>query len=111
MVPECLQCGTCCFSGLSAYVRVTGDDYERLAELGDEALDLVWFEANRAFMRMTDGHCAALLIDADGSFACRIYAHRPSTCRELERGSPSCLGERDTKSERPLVALRIARST
>jgi Fe-S-cluster containining protein len=105
-VPECLTCGTCCFSLRPDFVRVTGDDYSRLAE---QAEDLVWFEGIRAHMRMVDGHCGALEIDArSGQFFCTVYAKRPQICRDLGRGSGACLAERDAKSERPLLALRLA---
>jgi uncharacterized protein len=103
MAPECLACGACCFSKLAAYVRVTGRDHARLAERADE---LAWFDGNRAYMRMLEGHCAALRIDpASGRFVCHCYETRPDVCRDLERGSPACGGERDTKAERPLLAL------
>ncbi len=101
-LPECLACGTCCFSQLPEYVRVSGDDYGRL---GESAEDLVVFHGNRAFMRMHAGHCAALHVDAESAtFACTVYADRPQTCRDLERGSSACDGERATKGERPLLA-------
>jgi Fe-S-cluster containining protein len=124
----CLACGTCCFSTLERYVPVTGDDHARLDERAEE---LTRFIGNRAFMRILDGHCAALVIepialgDATGApatgahatganhagdartarYACSVYEHRPDVCRELTRGSRECLGEIATKSERPLLAL------
>jgi Fe-S-cluster containining protein len=101
--PECLSCGTCCFSGLETYVRVSGDDFERL---GSQAEPLTAFVGNRAYMRMIDGHCAALRVDrAARRFVCTIYEARPEICRVLERGSPECLGEIATKGERPPRAL------
>jgi Fe-S-cluster containining protein len=104
-IPECLTCGTCCFSTLDRYVHVTGNDHARL---GDDADALVVFIENRAYMRMEDGHCAALRIDPRArAFVCSIYERRPETCRALERGSPACEGERATKHERPLLALRL----
>ena len=67
-VPECLACGTCCSSTLRRYVPVTGDDHARL---GDAGTPLVTWEENRAYMRLEDGHCAALRLDeAAGKFAC-----------------------------------------
>jgi hypothetical protein len=85
---------------------VTGDDYARLGE-GAEAL--VSFDGVRAHMRMVAGHCGALQVDArSGQFVCSVYATRPQVCRDLARGSGACLGERDAKAERPLVALRLA---
>jgi Fe-S-cluster containining protein len=89
-------------------VRVTGDDYERL---GEHVEQLVRFDGVRAHMRMLDGHCAALQIEAgSGRLACSVYARRPQICRDLARGSPECAAEREAKSERPLLALRRARS-
>jgi hypothetical protein len=107
-VPECLACAACCFSQLEAYVRVTGDDHERLGERADE---LVRFEGNRAYMRMVDGHCAALCIaTGSGQLVCTAYETRPQTCRDLARGSGACLGEIATKHDRPLLALTRMRS-
>lgn len=103
-VPECLACGTCCFSTLERYVPVTGDDYLRLGE--EEAERLVHWIGNRAYLRIEDGHCAALVVHAEsGSFVCSTYETRPAICRELERGSSACRGEIATKGERPLLAL------
>jgi Fe-S-cluster containining protein len=57
-------------------------------------------------MKMTDGHCAALSIDAErGAYACTVYARRPETCRTLARGSGECRGELATKKDRPIEAL------
>lgn len=102
-VPECTSCGTCCFSTLATYVPVSGDDYARLA---DRAEELTVFTANRAYMRMHEGRCAALRVDRPSRrFVCTIYDARPATCRDLERGSPECLGEIATKGARPRLAL------
>ena len=51
-VPECLDCGACCFSNLATYVRVGGDDYQRL---GEKASDLTEFHGNRCYMRRSMG--------------------------------------------------------
>ncbi|RYZ04280.1 MAG: zinc/iron-chelating domain-containing protein [Myxococcales bacterium] len=101
--PECLTCGACCFSQLERYVQVTGADYERL---GERAEELVSFDGHQAHLRMVDGHCAALRVEASsGRFVCSAYEARPQTCRELARGSPECRAERDAKADRPLIAL------
>ena len=102
-LPECLSCGTCCFSTLERYVPVSGDDHARL---GDAADDLVVWIENRAYLRIESGHCAALAIDrARGLFVCTVYERRPQVCRDLERGSPQCEGELSAKRERPPLAL------
>ncbi|HEX8796540.1 MAG TPA: YkgJ family cysteine cluster protein, partial [Polyangiaceae bacterium] len=88
--PPCLECGACCFSNLETAVRVTGDDHERL---GADAEGLVHFVGNRAYMRLADGHCAALRVEPSGRFVCTVYETRPEVCRHLERGSPQCAGE------------------
>jgi Fe-S-cluster containining protein len=105
-LPHCLECGACCFSNLETSIRVTGDDYERLGAAADE---LVHFVGNRAYMRLSNGHCAALAVEREGRFVCRVYESRPTICRDLERGSPQCEGERFAKGSRPqarLVELR-----
>ena len=106
-LPACLACGTCCFSLLDTFVRVTGDDHARLANRAEE---LVWFEGNRAYMRMVDAHCGALELDArSGQFVCGAYDTRPQVCRDLARGSGACLAEREAKADRPLLARNRAR--
>jgi len=92
----------CCHGKTDTYVRVTGDDWERL---GAEAERVAHFIGNRAFMKMAGGHCAALdvRVAADGSgaaeFFCSVYARRPHVCRDLGRGSPECEGELMRKAE------------
>lgn len=105
MVLDCQTCGACCFSTLPTYVAVTGEDYARL---GDDAPALTEFHGNRCYMRMHGGHCAALAIDpASGEFACGVYAHRPSICRELARGSAACEAERVQKLTRAQQSLAL----
>lgn len=82
-------------------MRVTGDDWERL---GVEAERTAHFIGHRAYMKMSDGHCAALDVRtaADGAreFFCTVYERRPQVCRDLARGSPECEGELLAKAER-----------
>ncbi|UQA59080.1 YkgJ family cysteine cluster protein [Polyangium aurulentum] len=100
---DCLLCGTCCFSDLPEYVRVFGVDHDRM---DDHARSLTDFIGNRCFMRIEDGHCAALVPDPDTRrFVCSIYPVRPDACRGLERGSSACMGELTVKAERPPIAL------
>ena len=110
---ECTRCGACCFSESARHARVTGDDYERLGEADAERL--VHFIGNQAFMRIEglegSRRCAALVVDAvAGTFLCSIYERRPAVCRELERGSGACAGEREAKLGRTKVALTVLSS-
>jgi uncharacterized protein len=88
----------CCFSDSPTYVRVTGSDWSRLGAIAD---DFAHFVAHRAYLRMHEGHCAALVVTptAGGArdFFCSIYERRPQICRDLARGSPECEGERMAK--------------
>jgi len=93
-VPECLACGACCFGQGERYVPVSGDDHARLGELAETHTQ---FLGNRCYMRMVDGHCAALRLGADGRFVCGVYAQRPQTCRDLARGGGACRAELESK--------------
>jgi hypothetical protein len=103
---SCQRCGVCCFSTLETYVRLSGYDWSRL---GPEADRLAHFIGHRAFMRLDDGHCAALQIrrapEGGPEFFCAVYDRRPQVCRDLARGSPECRGELATKGSR--VAARF----
>jgi Fe-S-cluster containining protein len=91
---DCRRCGVCCHSDSPTFVRVTGDDWTRL---GDAADRLAHFLGHRAFLRLRDGHCAALEVrrtaDGEPDFFCTIYERRPQVCRDLARGAPACAGE------------------
>lgn len=82
-------------------MRVDGDDWSRL---GEDAERVAWFVGNRAYLRMRNGHCAALrersAADGGREWWCSIYERRPRVCRELGRGSPECEAERALKSGR-----------
>ncbi len=106
---DCRRCGACCFSESPRHARVTGDDHARL---GDDAERLVVFLGNQAFMRLAElggERACAALVAGDGRFACSVYEKRPTVCRELDRGSPACLGEIAGKAERPRRALALLR--
>jgi Fe-S-cluster containining protein len=91
-------------------VPVTGADHARLATQRD-ADDLTHFDGNRCYMNMRDGHCAALTLDlATQQLVCSVYETRPSTCRDLERGSPACRAEFHEKGARPLALLSASRA-
>ena len=76
--------------------------------MGERAEQLTQFIGNRCYMKMFEGHCAALVIDLDTrSFVCSAYGERPAICRELSRGSPECAGEIHEKGERPSTLVRV----
>lgn len=104
---DCLHCGVCCFSRLETYVRVMGDDWTRL---GERAGQVAHFVANRAYMKMADGHCAALEVrrraDGQPEFFCTVYENRPQVCRDLARGSAECRGEREAKHGRVVGLMK-----
>jgi uncharacterized protein len=103
----CLTCGACCFSRLDRYVRVSGDDYQRL---GEAASELALFIENRCYLRLRDGHCSALIISREGAFRCSIYQRRPAICREIEPGGPACRAEIEQKAGRTREALARLRA-
>lgn len=91
-------------------MRVTGADWTRLGETAEQLAHFTG-RGNEAFMQMTDGHCAALVIRriGDGTeFFCTIYERRPQICRDLTRGSPECDGERLQKTNRETPASQTA---
>ena len=106
-ISSCLNCGACCFSRLDRFVRVSGDDYQLLA---DAAPDLTLFIENRCYLRIRDGHCAALMIAPGGVFSCSVYERRPAICRELEPGGPACRAEIEQKAGRTREALARLRA-
>jgi hypothetical protein len=90
-------------------VPVSGADWSRL---GANAERLAGFLGDRAFMRMTNGHCAALEIRSAQSgpleFAGGVYADRPQVCRDLARGAAACAAEIELKAARVAALLRPA---
>jgi uncharacterized protein len=105
VAPACLECGACCFSKLANYVQIDGADHARIGEQVDA---LTVFDGIRCYMRMLDGHCAALVVNlATRRFECSIYGTRPAICRDLERGSPACRAEIYEKDTRPPALLAM----
>ena len=101
-IPEnCLNCGICCFAKSGTYVRVTEADWLRL---GDAAEHMARRVGGQAYMRMADGHCAAMHITTSRgeppSFFCELYERRPQVCRDLKRGGPACQTELRSKAEK-----------
>ncbi len=104
--PLCTSCGACCFSELPEYVRVWGVDYDRFSDTQVQAYSV--FIGNKCYLRLEDGHCAALTIDPIlKTFHCAMYEQRPDACRALERGSGMCRADRAEKGERPDIAIEV----
>ena len=101
---DCLYCGVCCHAKSGTYVRVSETDLERL---GEEAEHWVRQVGGQHYMRMEEGHCAALQITKKrgepGVFFCQIYARRPQVCRDLARGKAACQTELRSKADRVSV--------
>lgn len=100
---DCVTCGACCF-GRRNYVQVFHHDAARLgkartAELVAPAVGEIPASVGRAseperFMKMTNGHCAALRTTVPNRFTCDVYEDRPTLCRALEPGTAPCLEAR-----------------
>jgi len=103
--PECLDCGACCHADY-VHVWVSGSDHARLTP--EERKRLTFFEGTTCFMRMTDGHCAALEL-VDAQWKCSVYERRPFLCREFARGGSACRHESETKGVATRAALAAAR--
>jgi Fe-S-cluster containining protein len=100
---DCTACGACCF-GRREYVQVFADDVARLgpartAEFVAPAIGEIPASVGRAaeprrFMKMSHGHCSALLTDVPNRYLCAVYEDRPMLCRALQPGSAPCLDAR-----------------
>jgi Fe-S-cluster containining protein len=90
-VPDCLTCGVCCAYAL--IVPVSRKDTARLLEYWDITLDDT--ECATVIGRVLPrnprtGYCSNLNGRLGKKIDCRIYAERPSVCREFEAGSDRC---------------------
>lgn len=96
MVPDCQDCGACCFGAWREHVLLFARDVERFAPDERERL-LDAFPGPSVFMKMEDRlargtgllHCVALE-RRDGRFSCSVYERRPDACRAFERGASGC---------------------
>lgn len=86
---DCLACGACCREG---YDTVEVDDDDPVVELHPELVSPGPF--GRLNLRRDGPRCACLLV-ASGVYTCRIYQDRPTTCRDLQVGSPACRTARE----------------
>ena len=84
-LPPCVECGACCTFDDPRYAMLLEEDSERLLP---EDHALTHWTAGRCFMRVVDGHCAALE-QLDGMSWCTIYERRPQVTRCRAR-RPDC---------------------
>lgn len=91
MVFDCQSCGACC-----AAFRVSFYWTEALVNHIPDAL-VEQVSAVHGCMAGTNQaapHCAALVGEVGARVSCRIYASRPSPCREVTPGDARCLTAR-----------------
>lgn len=97
VLPDCQDCGACCFTRAREHVLLSRDDLDRLVVGGAGRL-LKAVTADSASLRTRDTvpggpplrPCIALVVN-EGCFTCSVYPLRPNACRTLERGSDACL--------------------
>lgn len=87
-VPDCTECGACCFGAHDRYIALLPEDAGRA--IPAEAVVEI---DGRRFMRMAGGHCAQLRREG-ARLVCAIYEHRPEACRAFRAGSFECLMSR-----------------
>lgn len=90
---DCQDCGACC---REAYDSVTVSSRDPVIRRHPE---LIVHRSTYSEMERHENHCAALealpttqVGNTDAiRYGCRIYEHRPRTCRDFERSGPHCL--------------------
>jgi Fe-S-cluster containining protein len=92
LLPDCRVCAACCFSPQERYVELKGVDHARLS--ADERSRLTVFHGTLCYIKMVDGHCAALVREGS-EWLCSVYERRPQLCRDYERGGPACGVDRE----------------
>ncbi len=90
-----LDCGACAACCREAYDTVEVGPRERVVRLHPALVVLRGGEggAARHELPRPGGLCVALA-GSPGAWSCRVYADRPRTCRDFERGGRHCLGAR-----------------
>ncbi len=102
-IPECIECGACCFSPVAHYIRLWAVDLERMGPFREKFSEPV---GGAVYLRMSEGHCAALMLDSkERTFKCAMYEVRPDACRVFERGGGQCRSDRSEKRGRAEDAL------
>jgi hypothetical protein len=81
---DCMSCGACCREAYQAVEVGPRDPFVKLHPERLERLD------GRLNIRREAGICACLAPKV-GTWPCVVYADRPKTCRDFEKGSDNCL--------------------
>ncbi len=101
-VPDCETCGACCTLFPAVAVR-HGDEVA-----ADECWDITNGELVVDRFVRRDGEtlaCTALVGKLGEHVGCRVYEHRPRTCREFEAGSDRCHAARRSYRLEPDLTL------
>jgi hypothetical protein len=87
---DCRTCGACCREAYHSVEVAPGESVVR------KHPELVIHHETHSKLRREGERCVALLggVESDESFSCRIYPHRPRTCRDFTLGSAHCLDAR-----------------
>lgn len=85
---DCAPCGACCREGFDR-VDVRARDAIRKRHP-----NLVHEDGWGLHLPRPDGRCVALEVGAEHGHRCRVYADRPSACREFAVGGDACLEAR-----------------
>lgn len=84
---DCVACGACC---REAYDTV---EVSRRDPFRNQYPDLLTTINGRLNIRRKGPHCINLQNDS-GCWTCAVYADRPKTCRDFERGGINCIDAR-----------------
>ncbi|MEY3200497.1 MAG: hypothetical protein RIR70_47 [Pseudomonadota bacterium] len=95
----CLSCGACCAAFRVSFYWAEIDESQVSPALIEK---LTPHLSCMAGTHRAAPHCAALEGRVGGATACRIYAHRPSPCREVLPGDDKCQRARAKHALPPL---------
>jgi Fe-S-cluster containining protein len=100
-VYDCTMCGACCFNSRENVAA----GYRWYVEIDDPDSQLISRKQWRKYLELDpndtphvrildDGRCAALKGRLGQRVHCDVYKYRPSCCKRVEPGDPSCLQAR-----------------
>ena len=75
---KCKNCVKCC----RLHVELTPKDIKRIKKAGYKKDYFVGTRKKGKILKMINGYCIFLFIN-EGKSKCKIYSHRPNTCREF----------------------------